>query len=49
MKRKKQAKTELSIETWAKLRRLVEAGKIRNIATGIAQAVEEFVEKFEKG
>lgn len=40
---KKQVKGEISLDTWSQLRRLVEAGRIKNILDGVSRAVEEFV------
>lgn len=49
MRKKKtiQLKAIVSRETWLKLRRMVEAGKIRGMLDGVTRAVEEFVKKSE--
>lgn len=49
MRKKKtiQLKAIVSRETWLKLRRMVEAGKIRGMLDGVTRAVEEFVKKNE--
>ncbi|NIT56021.1 MAG: hypothetical protein GWN00_07215 [Aliifodinibius sp.] len=43
---KKGVRSEITLETWTKLRRLVESGEIRTIQEGVRRAVEEFVKKY---
>lgn len=45
-KGKKGIRSEITLDTWTKLRRLVESGEIRTIQEGVRRAVEEFVKKY---